>query len=286
VERAKFRRRPTRPRIPLVIHCEEPSSKVSSYPASKSNHQSPTAFSKKSSDGEHTRPIKEHPTLCCLKLLESNCYEDNRVGIEQLVLVVNKELVNSKKKGSVAESLIFHAEQDQFSIRIRAVFPSFFTDEFLYRKGSSSQGKLKSVKESDTQESQSTDETSFYSDLSDHTGKKYRRSLKLPALRVFISCLELVSRQRRHKSVDLSHSFWNCILTYMVDSLEEANIERIECALCVKGFRLLIKLDPDSFLPYVKGTALSLIQSAKAYGQAEGDKMLVRECDRFLAVCN
>jgi hypothetical protein len=279
--RAMFRRRTHQPRIPLVVHCEEPCAKLSSYPAIE-KHKTSTGFANISINEEQTNKLKEYPTQC-LKLLESDCYEDNRAGIERLVIVVNQELVNSKKKGSVAESLIFHAEQDQFSTRIRAIFPSFFTDEFLFRKGSSIQRQLKTKKESETQESQSTDETSLYSDLSDDTRKRHRRSLKLPALRVFISCLELASRQRRKKSVDLSHSFWKCILTYMVDSLEEANIERIECALCVKGFRLLIKLDPESFAPYVKAAVCSMIKSAKAYGLAEGDKMLVRECDRFLA---
>jgi hypothetical protein len=278
-ERAMFRRRLNRPRIPLVIHCEE-SSKTSLSPVVEKK-KSPSILPKRKKDKQGLQWTEEEASLACLKLLESDCYADNRVGMEQLMVIVNRELVNSKQKNSVAEALLYPAEEDEFSCRLRVVFPSFFKDEFLSRKNSS-QRHLLTKKDNETQESESTDETSFYSDLSDTTGKRYRRSLKLPALRVLISCLELVSRKPERKSLDISERFWHCILAYMVSSLEESNIERLECALCVKGLRLLSKSGSPAFEPYSSDFVSKMIVTTKEYGLETGDKILVRECDRFL----
>lgn len=76
------------------------------------------------------------------------------------------------------------------------------------------------------------------------------------------------------------------MLPYMVNSSDEANMERIEGALCVKGFRLLLKLDRENVGMFLTKSVLPLIPTAKEYGRVEGDKMLVRECDRLLLACS
>lgn len=274
-EPSLFRRPLHRPRIPLVIHC----AKASESSSVADFKQKSPRFAKPKSPKKDT---DYNPVWTCLKLLESDCYDDNRLGIEHLVMIVNRELVDSKWKGSVAESLILRNFEDVFSKRIRYVFPSFFTDEFLYRKSPNHQQIVK--KESETQESQSTGYTSLYSDLSDSTGRRHRRSLKLPALRVFVSSLELISTRPGKKSIDLSDPFWKCMLTYMVDSLEERNLGCLESVLYVKGFRLLLKVDPQTFHCLIKESILPLVVGVKEHGKEKGDKMLVRECDRLLLV--
>ena len=90
--------------------------------------------------------------IFCLDLLESRTkFEDNRVGIERLVVLTNEELVNSKINGGIAEMLIFGGrdgdgddddKQDQrgrtrdgggstdnrVAARLRSVFPSYLCD--------------------------------------------------------------------------------------------------------------------------------------------------------------
>ncbi|KAL3913485.1 MAG: hypothetical protein SGILL_006470 [Bacillariaceae sp.] len=284
VERAMFRRRINRPRIPLVIKCGQGASPPSSPTVQKK--KSPLNFRR---DRQSPSDDNDDPKYECLRLLESELYEDNRLGIEHLVIIVNRELVNSKTEGSVAEALIYPSkeEDDDFAKRIRAVFPTFFTNGFLFksfRQNKKSISNNKNAKDSETQESGSTDETSFYSDLSNSTGKRYRRSMKLPALRVFVSSMELLSRKRNMPPLDAEDPFWKCMLAYMVDSLKAMHLERVESSLCVKGLRLLHKLDPSMLESKASDSVVSLMQGAKEHGKLDGDKMLVRECDRFLKV--
>jgi len=282
-----FRRRVHRPRIPLFIRFG--TSESSSLPILEEETTSPK--SKSSRDSPTHNNDNNDPSLMCLKLLESDCYEDYRLGIEQLVVIVNRDLVNSNMEGSVAQSLILGTEGSDFSKRIRAIFPSFCTDAFLQPTSSRSyrvgirHDHTPFPKETETRESESTDETSLYSDLSNSTGKPYRHSMKLPALRVFVSSLELLAQHGKKQTLNLSEPFWKCMLAYMLDNLEVDNIEPIESALCIKGFRLLQKLDTATIQPLVKEKVLPYLNLAKEHGQSMGDKMLVRECDRLLRSC-
>jgi hypothetical protein len=281
VERAMFRKRISRPRIPLVIKCGQSNSPPSSPLVQKK--KSPIKFRRGRQSHDDTDPKYE-----CLRLLESDLYEDNRMGIEQLMVIANRELVNSKTEGSIAEALIHPSdEDDDFAKRIRAVFPTFFTDSFLHKSFRRNKKFVKNnntIKDSETQESGSTDETSLYSDLSNSTGKRYRRSMKLPALRVLVSSLELTSRKRSRKPLDVTDGFWRCMLAYMTESLEVVHLDRVESSLCVKGLRLLHRADPVGFNSKMKDSIMPLVEQAQDHGRLDGEKMLIRECDRFLAV--
>jgi len=288
-----FRRRLSRHcRIPREIHCgpSPPPTGIQNNRAfsgsSRAETQEPTVDQKQ----KLSKQIEESPFSACVNLLESDCYEDQRIGVELLVVLVNRELVNSKREGSIAESLIFEKEDDDddLSKRLRAVFRTFFyhQDTFYSDTQRPRVGKERTSgrkKDTETEGSDSTDDTSsFCSDLSNSTGRRCRPSFKIPALRAFVSCLELVARSATTQTLDLSHGFWQDMLAYLTESLEAINIEKIETALCVKGFRLLRTIDPQTLDPFLKESVLPFVSNAKEYGRSGGDKMLVRECDRFL----
>jgi hypothetical protein len=274
-----------------------------------------------------------NPLANCVHLLESERYDDNRLGMEQLVILVNRELVNSQKTNSIAGALIFETDVDgttdndcdesgngSLSKRLRAIFPTFFYDEqyqqqYWVQQGETTtsvdrpttprreplqqqqhpQNKNKIIKNKGGKDtvisegSESTDDSnSLYSDLSNSTGRRHRPSLKLPALRVLVSSLELLSRTKRTVSssssdvIDLSDWFWKTMVAYLTESLEVFNIERVETALCVKVIRLLKSIDSQTMDPFIRNSVIPFITNIKDYGRSSGDKMLVRECDRLM----
>ncbi|KAL3893733.1 MAG: hypothetical protein SGARI_007973, partial [Bacillariaceae sp.] len=273
VERSMFRRRLNRSRIPLVIQVGLGSSSSGSSPPSSPMVQ------------KNKKKQSQSPRHECLRLIESDLYEDNRLGIEQLVVIVNRELVNSKTNGSIAEALICPSnninDDDDFATRIRAVFPTFFTEDFLQKSFRNTKKPVgaaatnnNSKRDSETQESQSTDETSFYSDLSNSTVRRYRKSMKLPALRVFVSSLELMSRKRKKQSLAACDDpFWKQMLFYISDSLHVMHLEPVESSLCVKALRHVYKLDPETLLFHTQ-TITPLVQAAQEHGRLDGDRML------------
>jgi hypothetical protein len=233
--------------------------------------------------------------------------------MERLLVLVNRELVNSKRDGSIAEYLIFEpssnynhdtiGDDNQLSKRLRTIFPTFFYDEqYLQQQGEittsvdrpfgrdplvHSTKKNTEKKDTVTEGSESTDEnSSLYSDLSDATGRYYRPSLKLPALRIFVSSLELLSNTKNSSDcpLDLSDWFSKSMLAYLTESLEVINIERVETALCVKAIRLLRSIDPNAMDMLVRDSVLPFVTNIKDYGRSCGDKMLLRECDRLIKI--
>ena len=98
--------------------------------------------------------------IFCLDLLESRTkFEDNRVGIERLVVLINDELVNSKINGGIAEMLIFggfdgkHADgssDNRVAARLRSVFPSYLCDIIKIKNRVDGDGLLSSDSDSDS----------------------------------------------------------------------------------------------------------------------------------------
>lgn len=213
-------------------------------------------------------------SVMCMELLESGDYEDNRIGIERLIVVVNGELVNSKLEDSVALALVFGNDSDDRCMsRIRTAFPSIFRSADDSRQDKESRKR-------DSFGSQSSEEVSLYSDLTGSTAIR-QLSLELPALRVLVSSLELCSKIR-NRTINLSDAFWQPILVYMTESLEPGTTQRISMAMVLKCFRLLRKMEPQTMEPYLKYSLLPSILNAKEYGHSSRDKMIVRECEMLL----
>jgi hypothetical protein len=241
-----------RNRIPLEISCGP----VPREDGSEGDH-----------GGEYVSQKDDLPATC-LELLESGDYEDNRLGIERLVVLVNGELVNSTMEDSVSAALVFGGHDgDEIASRLRAVFPSFFSPEEDSRHdeecGKGDEG-----------------ESSQHSDLTGST-RRLRMSMKPPALRVLLSSLELCSRVQ-NQTVDLSDGFWQPMLGYMTESLETGNMQGIVAAMVVRSLRLLRKIEPHGMEPYIKYALLPSILSVRERGKSSKDKMLVRECERLL----
>jgi hypothetical protein len=207
----------------------------------------------------------------CLDLLESKLYEDNRYGIERLMKLVNSELVNSKKSGSIAHALLCGDSSKAETERLRNVFLSYFCESINPHTSRDS-----------FDEDESSEESSRYSDFEESAGR-HMGSLKLPALRVVASTLELLAGlEKKENKVDLSSTFWRRVLGSIVGMLEVVSVRSIEATLSIKCIRLLRKLEPKTIDPYIRYSLLPLVLHAYQFGISGGDRMLVRESERLL----
>lgn len=290
-----------------------------------------------------------HNKCICLELLESERFDDNCIGMEHLVSITNRELVNSsklvlsdphnteygtskRKDGSllistIAYSLVCnsssHETYGEFARRLRAVFPSFLFESQQETSHRRSRSKTqRSNRRGDSWDTDSTESLSLSSSSpscpssangssrmvsSTQHGEITKTELKLPALRILVSSLELVSRTRALSprlassssasgassiSMDLLNGFWKLILTYMTECLQglvtlprggledEAASSRVEAALVVKGFRLLNKLQPEMMNPYLRHSLLPFVSNARKFGAEQQQQQCKRRNHR------
>jgi len=173
------------------------------------------------------------------------------VNSSQFMMLDNDRSESSLLSSTLAYSLVCKSNDrrgTKFSERLRSVFPTFLCD---LRTGRHDDDDDASETDSESSASASTSLSSFrcgsQDDKKDNSCYQDRTSLKLPALRVLVSSLELVLRTRtttkpvasdlsRHSSslhhlspsfpsIDLLDDFWRSMLTYMTDCLQELVVE-------------------------------------------------------------
>lgn len=206
----------------------------------------------------------------CLALLESGLFEDNRYGMERLMKLVNSELVNSKRIGSVAHALVCGDSGILETERLRNVFLAYFCESNICHE----------CQDTDTD---SDDSTSTCSGLAEYAGR-HLGALKLPALRILASALDLVVMMEKTEEnlVDLSSIFWIRLLGSMAEMTEVVHSRRIEATLSIKCIRLLRSMQPNTIDPYVRYSLLPFVLHAHGFGTTRGDRMLVREAAKLL----
>ena len=216
---------------------------------------------------EDHEPLDE--VVMCLDILESPLLEDNRRGMERLIALINSELVNSKGEESVAHALLCGEATNERSVRLRNVFMSYFCDE-----------------DSSTSESNSEDDDSacsYYSDVQEYSGR-HMGALKLPALRVLVSSLELVSMLEKVPSntIDLYSSFWKGVSRSMSNMIEAVSSRKLEAALSIKSIRLMGEMEPRIVKSFVQYSLLPSILHAQSFGTNTNYRMLDREAEKLL----
>ena len=317
--------------VPSEISCHASlASTVDSELETGSQAQTPIA---PATAAPHEETRDSHNKGICLALLESDWFDDNFVGMEQLVAMANHELVNSSKflvpgsdtnhgesippllSSTLAYSLVCNCKSNSvlgetFSARLRAIFPTFLCDGIAGRNDED-----RDQNDYSSESSTSSFSCSCQENENEDCNRQNHVSLKLPALRIIVSSLELVLRMTptprldhsysngRFPSIDLLDEFWRFTLAYMTDCLQAFSLNvgngtdtpsrcnKVEAALVVKGFRLLYKLQPQKMGPYVRFSLLPFVSNAcelskqrQGTKHSAGDVMVVRECERLLKI--
>jgi hypothetical protein len=220
---------------------------------------------------EDHEPLEE--VVMCLDLLESTLLQDNRRGMERMIALVNSELVNSKGEESVAHALLCGEATNERSVRLRNVFSSYFFDE---------DGSISEFHSDDDDDDSAS---SCYSDDVEEYSGRHMGALKLPALRVLVSSLELVAMLEKvpTNKIDLYSSFWKGISKSMSDMIEAVSSHKLRAALSIKSIRLMGEMEPRIVKLLVRHSLLPFIIHAREFGSNTQYKMLVREADKLLA---
>jgi hypothetical protein len=218
----------------------------------------------------------------CLGLLESGDYDENRGGLERLIYKVNTELVNSAKiNESMAHVLACGGPQSDDNRRLRAAFLSFFCFE---ENGALSPTDFVGIEANfDTYyRHNDIDERSMDSDFDQPAGK-HNGALRLPALRVLASSLELLASSKGEgQKLDIESTFWRLVLTSLSNMVENVEARRMDAALSIRCLRLLCQVETPLISSLVRYSLFPCILHAKDVGNQTRYRMLVKEVDALL----
>lgn len=209
-----------------------------------------------------------------VKLLENQpCLVDRRMGMARLMHQVNSELVDFKEHNSIAQAIVCGNDigNPSETKHLRRVLASYFSDQVSV-----------TCDERISSDSSSTDIASERSTLTNSNTSLF--NLKLPALRILASSLELVCMLDHSNAhiVDLSSSFWVTVLSSIAATTEIVAESRLEALLSIKCIRLLYMLQPTTMGPYIRYSLLPYIMHAFEFGMENGDRMLFREAEKIL----
>jgi len=206
----------------------------------------------------------------CLGCLQSCCVEDNQFGMERLVRIVNAQLVDSTKEGSLAVILITgqggsSKSSSEPSHKLQALqnaYISYFPQEPPPQEACSAHNNP-NKKESDS--------TSDYSFLSHGQNKS---SLRLPALQVLLSSLRHVITHKLILPIDTSSIFWTSVPLALTKIIQDKDSSPIEALLALQSLEWMRNLSPEVVH---NCCSLSILRQALHEATVQRQKLLIRE---------
>jgi len=167
--------------------------------------------------------------LITLKLLECNCMDQNRLGLESLCALTNPSTLCEGEADWVANAIVYG--QGEFGSHIQSVLTKYF------------------------QRIERTDHTQrvggdLIFDTSDESGLlEYAQGCSFGrmhnfALRVLKNSLERIVSRKVDNQVDLTCSFWKTVLPTLAYNMEVAEQRPHEASLAAKCISLLDSLEP------------------------------------------
>ena len=193
--------------------------------------------------------------------------------MERLIAIVNSDLVNSKGIESVALALVCGAGTHKYADRLRRTYLTYLCD-----------GDCSLNAENDFSDLSDDSDCSRCSDDQIESSGRHMGALKLPAIRILVSSLELFSSvsNETNQKIDVTSTFWKHAIESMARMLESVNTKKVEVALSIKAIRILAKLEPQVILPMVRSSLLPFIANAKEFGRSNNCRILERESEKLL----
>lgn len=112
------------------------------------------------------------------------------------------------------------------------------------------------------------------------------KELRLPALRVLTSSIELIQGLQRTKirEVNLSSYFWTDAFEILANNLADEEIGRAGATLSIRCLRLLLSLDPNTVGPFLRYSMLPYFLNAHDTAAQEKDRRLGQESTTILSL--
>lgn len=181
-----------------------------------------------------------------LTLLESESHEENRNGMFLLMQQVNTDLVESKRNESIAQILLLPDAADSTKDK-----------RHVYKLVTASRLRF-----------------AFLRFLASE-------SLRLSALRVLVSSLQLVEITNESDKIELSSHFWKHVLGIVSKNIQNREISVLEASFTIKCLRLLHSMDPERIEPYVRYSLLPYILHI-VQKMGPRNRFLMQQCKSLL----
>jgi hypothetical protein len=197
----------------------------------------------------------EGALLIAVKLLESNCFDQNRLGMESLRVLTNPTTVCEGDADWVAKAIVFG--NGKYGIQMQSLLTKYFQN--IERPERSEGGG-----------------SGFMNDSSDECGfLEYAKGCSFGimhnfGLRVLTNSLErLVTRKSNNGNdmVDLSCSFWKTVLPALIYNMEVAEHRPHEASLSARCIGLLDILEPVILNHFKEDGLLPIAIHAHEFGK-------------------
>ncbi|KAL3903659.1 MAG: hypothetical protein SGILL_010362 [Bacillariaceae sp.] len=207
----------------------------------------------------------------CLELLASEKMDCVRLGMETLLVLVTPELAGVESAEEIAQALLFG--KGDLVMALRPAFLSLYqlTNEIATDEDEDAVSVVSSL------ECCATTVTDYE-----------RQKLRLLLLKVLSAALDIVNENEQvylcneaTSLLDLTASFWQQTLSYLLVRLEECDKGQHEAALAAKCFCTLESLQPNLLIPLTQSAIVDRARKAYTYGK-QHHLLLERESEKLL----
>jgi hypothetical protein len=221
-----------------------------------------------------TRKYYLSSVYTCLNFLTKDCIVQNRLGLEQLNALMQPTTpveIFPAQATLISQALIYGGGEATPEGVLRQVFASLLCEK-------------EDCGESLGQDFEAEDEDLDNKDC-DHLWGRHGGALHLPAIKLLITCLEIIQVETRYKRnpIDFASQVWGSMFDTLVHNIRECHHDSAELTgYSVKCLRILHDLEPTTIGPIVKYTLFPFLISAQEYGRIQGGGMLEKECQELL----
>jgi hypothetical protein len=208
----------------------------------------------------------------CLNFLTDDCIVQNRLGLEQLNALMQPttpdEIFPAQAK-LISHALIYGGGEATPEAVLRQVFAALFCEK----------------EDCDESLDQDFEEEDLDNKDGDHPWGRHFGALHLPAIKLLITCLEIIQGETKYKrkTIDFASQVWGSMFDTLAHNIRECHHDSAEfTGYSVKCLRILHELEPTTIGPIVKYTLFPFLISAQEYGNMQGGRMLEEESQELL----
>lgn len=197
--------------------------------------------------------------LLCLELLESDKKDENRLGVESLLILTDLSKVTREDAEEVARAVIYN--EGELATRLLNSFVAFFNVD-VDKRFDEPDWSFADCSNSDDASLLEFSQGSEFGDT------------HLLALKVLTNCLQVIACHEQDylsneiTSLDLASPFWREIMDALVLNLHESSHRPQEAALSAKCMRILECLEPGILTPFLESVVAPLLVHAHEFGKA------------------
>ena len=223
-----------------------------------------------------------------IKLLSSPSFDENRKGLELLILLTKLNKIIFSPRADVSRRIVLGGNEKTAN-RVRNLLLSFLCNDMDVHDTPDDEDSIISALSDDFVGL--NDDTTWDDDYDDDDegeipSGRHWGSLHGLALRVIASCLEHLAtpqsfKEKQEVSIDYSGIFWKKVVRILSQNIEGEFSTEV-AAFSLRCLRLLVTLDAHFILPMLKYTLLPYIFNLQEYGDSQNYPLIKDEATQLL----